>query len=993
MLLACCLGLFTASLRAQPEPEAEVSPVVVPRAGAVVSADASFAGRRVTTWQQDETEYLLLEGDAVYRMGAYVFRASQALVRIETEARDPEPIRHLAIYLDDARSPRGVDREAVSAEADQLLVTGSTTGPIKLAADRLVRADAPPADPLVAAGLERIARYDTARQAPQRAQDPPRPSVTAEISVAVETGPTPPTGPTPADAPPSPDGDDAAGSDVPASADPVLPTTGTVRFTADRVVFDREPEQSVLMLIGNVRLFYEDAEQVRSVVLQAERAVVFLEPDVDEAAAGAAFGAGEVTGIYLEDNIVITDGDFTLRAPRIFYDLARDQAVVLDAVLYTWDVQRQVPLYMRAEAVRQTSRTSFEASGALLSTSEFAQPHFAIGANRVTLGMGVDERGVMRQRFSASHTTLRVGEVPVFYWPYLAAETRDLPLRAIAGGQSRARGFEVETEWDVLALAGVEAPDGVDMTGKLDYRGDSGPGLGGELDYDLEGTHGRVEGYLLPIDSANDRVGDRERIDHDDDTRGFIHAQHRQVLPDNWYADVELAYVSDEMFLESFFSSEAYNAKPYQSSLYLRKQESEWAADLWVSGQLTDFTEQLTTLQSPGFQVERMPELGYFRTGTSLLDDRLTWYSENRFSRVRADFGRDTPGDRGFDDEMAQALFGIDSDVRFRDAAADAGFPRDWRLRVDTRQEITMPLEAGPVHLTPYAVGRVTGYDDDFEAYAGEEEQFRLWGSLGLRMSTQLHRRYDTIESPLLNINRLRHIIEPSIDLFLIGSTVDAGDLPPYDRDIEAIGDGSGVRLGLRQTFQTQRGGPGRWRSVDWLTLQTDFVFRSRDGDRPREPIARYFDYRPEYALGGDHFYSRALWMVSDTLGVTGELTYDFQDNRVSQWRVGASLDHTPRLTSFVQYRDIQPIDSRLFSYGFTYQLTTKYTFSFAHRLDLRENESRNIDLWLERRLPRARLRILASFDQVDDEQVFGVVLAPEGFITDNPFGLGGRAW
>ena len=53
---------------------------------------------------------------------------------------------------------------------------------------------------------------------------------------------------------------------------------------------------------------------------------------------------------------------------------------LLEAVIYSFDATRKLPLYMRAGAVRQTSAHSFDAQDVLLTTSEFAEPHFAIGA-------------------------------------------------------------------------------------------------------------------------------------------------------------------------------------------------------------------------------------------------------------------------------------------------------------------------------------------------------------------------------------------------------------------------------------------------------------------------------------------------------------------------------------------------------------------------------------------------------------------------------------
>ena len=69
-----------------------------------------------------------------------------------------------------------------------------------------------------------------------------------------------------------------------------------------------------------------------------------------------------------------------------------------------------------------------------------------------------------------------------------------------------------------------------------------------------------------------------------------------------------------------------------------------------------------------------------------------------------------------------------------------------------------------------------------------------------------------------------------------------------------------------------------------------------------------------------------------------------------------------------------------MLSYGLTYQLTRKYDLGLRHTLDFGGDESRSLEVTLERKLPRWRLLVLARIDELDDDQTFGVVLIPEGF-------------
>ncbi len=999
MLFACALHLLPSALQGQ---IADVTTADHPLADPVVSADVVFYGQTAKSWSEDGARLILLEGDAGFDLGVFGFRGDRAVVRIDTELKPGRTIRHLSIYLENARSAKG--RTNVGAYGQRLLVTASTTGSPSVLTDLMTEVDAAPAVPLVAQARQRVARLRVAMGQPVNdlaldgvedlASDPARLARREQIgqqnrvgSIALADKPLRAIQPDPDAAQPA--------VDRPPPPEGILPTRGVVQFNADRVVYERaNPDRdAALMLVGNVRVFYTDYDASRVMSLTAERVVLFIDEGGDRGGAppiaGQQMDAAKVTGVYLEDNAIITDGQYTVRAPRVFYNMAEDRAVLLEAVMYTDDIQRRVPLYVRADVLRQTSAETFEAENVRFTTSEFAEPHFAIGAQRVTIDRRADRDGVPRNLVTADKASMRWYDTPLFVLPRFQGTPSEVPLRGLTVGSSN-DGFNVETQWDVFALAGKQAPKDVDLIARIDYRGDHGPAVGLDFDYRLPESFGSTKGYLVPLDNGTDSIGGRNDIDQDNEMRGFLQLQHRQLLDYGVEVSVEGAYVSDPTFLEEFYRSEAYEAKEYETSLYIKKQDNETAIDFYARYDVTDFTPQLTTLQAPGHTVARGPEARYFRTGTPLLDGRLNWYTENRLGRVRMMFGDDSPADRGFSAADSLRFFGIPNTTSFDDAAGAAGIPMDWVTRVDTRHEVEMPLEAGPFNITPYGVGRITAYDTDFSDFNGgsNEDNIRFWGGGGIRTSVEFSKTYGQARSKLFDVHQVRHIIEPVVDVFWHGSTIDGDDLPVYDPEVEGLSEGGGVRMGVVNTLQTKRGGPGMWRSVDWLRLKTDVVLRSDDADTDAD-IPRYFEYRPEYSTGGDHFYSELLWMVTETLGMQGDVTYNLEDDRAAQWRLGLTLDHTPRLRSFIVYREVEVLDSQLLSYGFDYQATDKYRFGFRQSIDINEGESRNIAFTLNRQLPRWELRGLLEYDAIDDEAVIGFILLPSGFgLNTSPVSL-----
>src|SRR2546430_245842 len=94
-----------------------------------------------------------------------------------------------------------------------------------------------------------------------------------------------------------------------------------------------------------------------------------------------------------------------------------------------------------------------------------------------------------------------------------------------------------------------------------------------------------------------------------------------------------------------------------------------------------------------------------------------------------------------------------------------------------------------------------------------------IFNSPSPTMSSAFRKVDDTAHSDLFDIHRLRHVIEPKLNLFAGVENKDRNDVFIYDEPIDQIWDISAVQLALRQRWQTKRGGPGNWRSVDFFAL------------------------------------------------------------------------------------------------------------------------------------------------------------------------------
>ncbi|MEM6259698.1 MAG: LPS assembly protein LptD [Planctomycetota bacterium] len=938
----------------------------------VLDSDVSLRADRATVVQTAEAKLVLLEGDVRVSVGGYGFRDQQAIVRIKRRPGLGEQTRDLAFVFAD---PESIGGGGVQADAKNLLVTVASRGRVQLTAE-LLQAEALPQGDLTTTGLQRLTEYD-ARLARPRQPVPGDAGLTpeqlrlreqrrAEIEAQRRTIKIPEPGEVLTD-------DELVDR-------PVLPARGTIRYgSVDRIVYQRGEDEDAVILIGGVRVLYEDDDEGRDVLLTAERIVIFLDKDdAPDTTPAAQIDAGNVRGVYLEEGAVVSDGTVTVRAPRAFYDLQSNRAVLLDAVVYSYDTRVNVPLYMRADVIRQTSADSFQAEEAVFTTSEFAKPHLSIGASKITLQQFRNDDDTVENWVSAEDVTVNIGDTPVFYWPKTTVQAGAIPLRRVEVGYESENGGEVQTKWDIFALTNTQAPEGVQWLANIDFRGEHGLALGTELDYQRDGVRGDTRAYFLPSDSGNDEIARRQSVGFDNESRGFFRARHRQELPANWELWLEANSVSDPTFLEEFFPNEAYAEKEYETSAYFKKAQDDWALTALIKGEVNNFTPQYAPLLTPGYTVNKLPEFEY-RLITSILDDRATFFHESRVGRMRAVFGDDSPADRGFNAAQSAAAFGIAPGTSFDQAALAAGFPRSIVTRLDTRNEISAPFRSGVFDFTPFLVGRLTAYDDDFSAFnGGNNDQFRFWGGGGIKVSTAITKTNNTFESRLLDAKGLRHIIEPGITLAFYDNTLNATDLPIYDPEVERLTEGGVARIGALQTWQTKRGGPGRERSVDWITLRTDLILATEDAPNPAS-LGRYYDYRPEYTLGDDHFYTELMWAVTEATAITGDLTHNFDEGSVVQWRLAVENQHTDRLSSFIAYREIDVLDARLLSYGADLQLTKKYRAGVFQVLDFGEGNSRTINFTIDRRLPRASLGLVIGYDDIDGEASVSVVLTPEG--------------
>jgi len=301
--------------------------------------------------------------------------------------------------------------------------------------------------------------------------------------------------------------------------------------------------------------------------------------------------------------------------------------------------------------------------------------------------------------------------------------------------------------------------------------------------------------------------------------------------------------------------------------------------------------------------------------------------------------------------------------------------------RGDLREEFDAPFSAGQFRLVPYVFGRYTGYSASPE----DQGQNRFFAGAGMRLTTAFWRVDDTVSSDLFDLHRLRHIIEPQLNVFTSAESVDRGHLYQFDPDVDQINDISAVSLAVNQRWQTKRGGPGRWRTVDVFTLNVSanfFANKPKDElENPKDFRGIFFDSVPEASIPRNSVNSDFIWRISDTTAVLGDAEYNTDFRDLATASIGVAVRRDQRLAYFLGQRYIHDLNSNITTVATNYELTAKYRLAFRQSFDFGLSRNVSSHISLIRQLDRFFITIDLHYDAVSHTSGFGFGLIPQDFI------------
>ena len=466
------------------------------------------------------------------------------------------------------------------------------------------------------------------------------------------------------------------------------------------------------------------------------------------------------------------------------------------------------------------SNRVYTAQSAFITTDDTSEPAYVVRASRITVVPG--------KYVKMWNAVAYVEGVPVFYFPYYQ---RNIGPRAnnfitTPGYRSRYGAYLLNTyTW----FLGEQADGKI----RLDYRERRGVGTGPEVNLHL----GRWGEAALKYYYQSDRSPNLS-------TNAFPQfgsmPENRQRFKFTWQATPAtnlnvkalVNYQSDPLVLHDFVEGD-YTANPQPNTFV--EVEKYW--DNWSLNALT--TPRVNSFFS---QIERLPDVKLTGFRQQVLNTPLYYDSESSAGWYRSFVSNASINTNG--------LYAIQN-----------GYYTNSAARADTYHQVTLPWTFFHwLNVTPRVGGRFTYYSQRAGASGSNEETYRGVFNTGIGTSFKASRLWTDATNSFLEMDGLRHVIEPSANyVFVPRPSTPAAQLPQFDGEIpslmlspvlfpdynsiDSIDTQNVIRFGLRNALQTRRGGQLD-NLVNWNVL-LDWRLDPRPGQSSLNDLYSQLAFRP----------------------------------------------------------------------------------------------------------------------------------------------------
>ncbi|PYL54665.1 MAG: hypothetical protein DMF33_00580 [Verrucomicrobia bacterium] len=468
-----------------------------------------------------------------------------------------------------------------------------------------------------------------------------------------------------------------------------------------------------------------------------------------------------------------------------------------------------VPYFLKGGNVTSISDNGYLVQGGNFTTNDTARPDFHLHAQKI--------RYYEDDRVIFQYVTAYIGNVPIFWWPYLYQSLSDTFSFSVTPAYT--------STWGPSLLTQVMFPitDYIKARLRLDYFGRRGPAIGFDpvIDYGKDqSSQARLKTFY--IDDQNPDINQTNVPRKDVPTNRYrLSLEDRTNFTDSIYATANITKLSDAYVMQDYYPGE-FRIDPVPDNVVaLTKTNPVFTLTGIERFQANDF---FTT-------TERQPEVVLDIKRHGLFGGPIFYEGETGFANLRLQFPEDSGiknyGTDRFDTfhqlTFPNTYFGWLSFVP-RVGYRGTYYGKTWDLGSTVFVPPTNPLVPDFI-LPPPTTANPIKFDGD---------TFRSVFDTGAEASFKISQKWENVQSRAFGLDGLMHVIQPftdfsyvkedgpnplsilQFDRFEPSTQLRAIDFPQFT-PIDSIASWTVWRLGVRNRLETRRDD----QTITWLELDS----------------------------------------------------------------------------------------------------------------------------------------------------------------------------
>ncbi len=506
------------------------------------------------------------------------------------------------------------------------------------------------------------------------------------------------------------------------------------------------------------------------------------------------------------------------------------------------------PYYASGEKIEKVGENHIVMQRGYMTTCDLHKPHYKLNAKKVDI--------YPKDKVVARRVNMTVGPAPVLFIPQYTQIINDKKPRVIY-----TPGYD--KQWGAFLLQTWRYYFSENFKGNihLDYRERRDFASGVDLDYKIPNRgKGVIKTYYTLDRPITAKHFWQERPSPTPEHERFKGEwRHKWDIDDTATATWQYYKLSDPSFLKDYFKREYEKDREPPTFFVLTKGFTHGTVGLRTDVRVNRFTSA----------VDRLPELSYDISSQELGDSGVYWKNKTLFSNLVS-------------------------------RAASPTEDRKKTMRVDTDNELSYPFKVAFLELRPFVGGRETYFSRSKDP--ADYHSMRGLFKTGADLSTKFFRIFDLQTKYLgVEINRLRHIITPSVSyLFTTDPTIASDKFNSFDA-IDTITRSHSITFALENKLQTKRNDENvdLFRSI----VSSDFLLKENPGTGSFNSIKTDFEINPANWLtfNSDTDYSSPR----DKL-LSSNFDIYVHDPQKKKWRFGLgkryTLDVDDQITTDWQY-------------------------------------------------------------------------------------------